>query len=72
MKSILIDIDEVLCTSSLLDEMNKFLGTNYKLDDFHEYYIDDILGSDENKQKFYEKIQYIDLYHNATIMDNAV
>ena len=72
MKKLLIDIDEVICTSTLLDEMNKFLGTNYKLNDFHEYYIDDILGSDENKQKFYEKIQYIDLYHNATIMDNAV
>lgn len=72
MKSLLVDVDEVICTSSLLGEMNKFLGTNYKLDDFHEYYIDDILGSDENKEKFYNSLKNIDLYENAIIMDNAV
>ena len=67
----MVDVDEVICTSSLLDEMNKFLGTNYKLDDFHEYYIDDILGSDENKDKFYDSIKNVDLYENAIIMDDA-
>ena len=54
MQKLLVDIDEVLCQSTFLDEMNKFLKTNYKIDDFTEYYIDDALGTDENKQKFYK------------------
>ena len=72
MKKILIDIDEVICTSSLLDEMNKFLGTDYKLDDFKKYYIDDILGSDLNKEIFYKTLQNIDLYKDARIFDNVI
>ena len=72
MKKLLIDIDEVICTSTLLDEMNKFLGTNYKLNDFHEYYIDDILGSDDNKTRFYKTLQNIDLYKDAELFDNVV
>lgn len=72
LKKILIDIDEVICTSSLLDEMNKFLGTDYKLDDFKKYYIDDILGSDLNKEIFYKTLQNIDLYKDAKIFDNVI
>lgn len=72
LKKILIDIDEVICTSSLLDEMNKFLGTDYKLDDFKKYYIDDILGSDLNKEIFYKTLQNIDLYKVAKIFDNVI
>lgn len=71
-KKILIDVDEVLCQSSFLDEINKFLDTKYSLDDFSEYYIDDVLGTDENKQKFYGIIKDKDLYQNAKIYDGAV
>ena len=71
MKKILIDIDEVICTSTLLDEMNKFLGTSYKLEDFHEYYIDDILGDDFNKEKFYSSVHNVDLYKYTYIFNNA-
>lgn len=69
---ILIDIDEVICQSTFLDEINSFLGTNYELDFFTEYYIDDILGTDENKELFYKKIKDVDLYKNARIYEGAV
>ena len=72
MKKLLIDIDEVLCQSTFLDEINKFLNTNFNLEDFKEYYIDGILGSHENKEKFYDKIKCVDLYSNARIFDDAV
>ena len=72
MKKLLIDIDEVICQSEFLDEMNKFLGTNYSIDDFKEYYIDDILGSDDNKMDFYNIIRNKDLYKNAHIYPGAV
>lgn len=72
MKKILIDIDEVLCQSTFLDEINKFLGTSYELDYFTEYYIDDILGSDDNKNKFYETLRNKDLYKSARIYDGVV
>lgn len=55
-----------------MDEINKFLDTKYSLDDFSEYYIDDVLGTDENKQKFYGIIKDKDLYQNAKIYDGAV
>ena len=71
MRTLLVDIDEVLCQSTFLDEINKFLGTSYELDYFTEYYIDDILGSDENKEKFYKTIKNKDLYKNARIYDGA-
>ena len=72
MQKLLVDIDEVLCQSTFLDEMNKFLKTNYKIDDFTEYYIDDALGADKNRQKFYKVLEDKDLYKNAKIYDGAI
>lgn len=72
MKTLFVDVDEVICQSEFLNEINKFLGTNYKINDFSDYFIDDILGSDENKVKFYEKIKNKNLYENPIIYDNAV
>lgn len=70
-KKILIDVDQVICDSGYLKLMNEFLGTNYKLEDFTEYYIDDVIGDDNKKQAFYDYFVSKDAYENAEIFDNA-
>jgi len=69
-KKILIDVDEVICNPGFLFLMNKFLGTNYKMDDFTEYYIDDVI--EENKrQQFYDYFVENNTYENAQIYENV-
>lgn len=70
-KKILIDVDEVICDSGFLKLMNEFLGTNYKLEDFTEYYIDDVIGDDNKKQEFYNYFVSKDAYADAIVFDNA-
>ena len=68
-KKLLIDVDEVLCNSGFLPLVNEFKNTNYKIDDFTDYYLDDyVLSSGKEKQKFYlEK----NSYDYATLLPNA-
>jgi len=71
-KKILIDVDEVICDSGFLYLVNKFLNTNYKIDDFTEYYIDDyVLKDDETKEKFYQYYLQHNSYDYATLLPNA-
>ena len=42
-KKILLDCDKVICFSGFLEAVNDFLGTNYEIDDFTDYYIDDVI-----------------------------
>ena len=71
MKKLLIDVDEVICDPGFLYLVNKFLGTSYKISDFTEYYIDDIIGSEERRQEFYRwRLQY-NQYDYATIFEDA-
>lgn len=70
-KKILIDVDEVICDPGFLYLINEFLGANYKIDDFTEYYLDDVLGSDANKQKFYKYYLEHNSYHYAKIFPHA-
>ena len=72
MKSILIDVDEVICYNGFLPLLNKFLGTNYRLDDFTTYYIDDVIGSDEKKAKFYKLLEIVDLYENVEFLPGSI
>jgi len=69
---LLIDVDEVICHPGLLPAMNRFMGTNYKINDFTTYYLDDILGDDENKQRFYDTLQDMDLYEEVEFIPDAV
>lgn len=51
-KDLLLDIDEVFCFSGFLPAINDFLGTNYKIDDFTEYYIDKAVIPKERFEEF--------------------
>ena len=70
-KTILIDVDEVICNSALIDILNDFLKTNYKLDDFKEYYMDGVVPEDR-KEEFYNLLAKTDCYQNAHMIDGAI
>ncbi len=71
-KKILIDVDEVICDSGFLNMLNEYLNTNYTIDFFKTYYIEEDVMSDENqKLDFYQFISKKNPYEYATIYKGA-
>ena len=71
-KSILLDVDEVICFSGYLELVNEFLHTNYTIDDFEEYYIDTVAIPDDQKPQFYQFIRTKDQYANRETLPGAL
>ncbi len=70
-KTLLLDIDEVFCFSGMLDAINDFLGSNYAIDDFSDYYIDKIVIPEERFDEFNEFLDNRNMYENAQILPYA-
>ena len=71
-KKILLDIDEVFCFSGYLELVNEFLNTNYKIDDFDDYYIDEVAIPEDKKEEFYKFASTKDQYANPVILPGAI
>lgn len=71
-KSILLDVDEVISFSGFLQAVNDFMRTNYIIDDFEDYYIDEVAIPKEKFDEFNNFINNINLYENAHVLPNAV
>lgn len=71
-RSILIDLDYVICHPGFLPIINEFLGTKYEESDFSEYIIDDIVfDSQEKKEEFYDYYIKQDGYKDAILFEGA-
>lgn len=70
-RSILIDLDFVICHPGFLSILNEFLGTDYKEEDFTEYIIDGIIGDENKIQEFYEYYLSKDGYKDAILFEGA-
>lgn len=70
-KILLVDVDEVICFSGLLDAINEFLGSSYVIDDFSEYYIDKVAIPKERFDEFQKFLNGKNLYENAQILPYA-
>lgn len=70
-KKILLDLDDVICEPGYLTLINKFLNTNYTLDDFDTYYLDDIIEDEEEKIKLNHFYLKHNLYDYAKVLPNA-
>ena len=71
-KSILLDVDDVICFAGFLDYANEFMDTNYEIDDIKTYFIDDTIIP-QNKIKEYNKfLNSKNIYENAHILPNAI
>lgn len=71
-KDILLDVDEVICFSGFLEAVNDFMQTNYVVDDFTDYYIDEVVIPKERFNEFNSFVNKRNLYENAHILPNAV
>ncbi len=71
-KKIILDVDEVICFGGFLDAVNDFLGTNYVIDDFTDYYIDEAAIPANRMDEFNKFIQGRDMYKNPHILPNAI
>lgn len=71
-KTIIIDVDEVICFGGFLEAVNEFLGTNYVIDDFTDYYIDAACIPEERMDEFNKFVQGRNMYKNPHMLPNAV
>ena len=71
-KSILLDVDEVICFAGYLDAANKFMNTNYKIEDINTYYIEDALIPQDKIKEYNSFINNINFYENPFILPNAI
>lgn len=70
-KTMLVDLDYVICYPGFLKILNDFLGTNYVENDFEEYIIDPVIGSQERINEFYAYYLLQDGYKDAILIDGA-
>lgn len=71
-KRLLLDVDEVICFSGFLPIINEFLNTNFIIDDFQDYYIDDVVIPKERFKEFNDFLRTKNLYEKAHILPNAI
>lgn len=72
MRKIMIDMDDVICTGGYLELLNKYLNTNYKIDDFKEYFLEEFLIPKEEKNKYFDFFFKENVYNYSYLLDNAV
>lgn len=70
-KKLLVDLDYVICHPGFFKILNDFCNTNYKEEDFTEYIIDDVIGTQEKINAFYEYYLEQDGYKDAVLIDGA-
>lgn len=68
-KTLVIDMDDVITTDTLTGIINEYLGTNYKDDDFTEFYKQDIVP---DKEKFFKYFLTKNEYNYGFINPNAI
>lgn len=72
MKTIVCDFDDVICYNKMVDIVNKFLHSDYKMEDFIEGYDPSSFVHDPKKMRALQKyILKKNIYKNATLIDGA-
>jgi len=71
-KKILLDVDEVICFSGFLEAVNEFLGTNYLIDDFTDYYIDEVAIPEDQFEDFKRFAASRNNYENPQFLPGAI
>lgn len=71
-KILLLDVDEVFCFPGFLNSINEFLNTHYRIDDFTDYYIDEVAIPKERFDEFNKFLNNKNIYENAYILPYAI
>ena len=69
MKTLMIDMDNVITDTIFLDLINEFLKTNYKLSDLKSYYMQDLII--DRKDEFWNWVKDKSFYHKAPLVDGC-
>lgn len=67
-KKIMIDMDDVITTGGFLYLINKYLNTNYDMNDFKDFYMQDMIP---NKEEFFKWFIKQNLYDYCKMLPNA-
>ncbi len=71
-KDLLLDVDDVICFPGFLPAINDFLKSNYKIDDFTNYYMEEEVIPKEQMEAFNHFLRTKNLYEQATVLPGAV
>ena len=69
MKRLLIDMDNCITDPLILEYINEFKNTNYKLDEQTDFYLQNLVT--RNKEQFWKFLNEKNLYENAELKDNC-
>lgn len=69
MKTIMVDMDNVLTYGNFSKILEDYLGYKPNYDNIKNYYIQDIL--EDKKDEFFSKFKDIDMYENATLLPDC-
>ena len=69
MKTIMVDMDNVITDSRFFVLINEFLGTNYEWNDFKTYYLQEIIG--DKKEEFWNYVKDRNFYEGATLFEGC-
>ena len=69
MKSIMVDMDDVLTSGNFSEILEDYLGYKPDYDNIKTYYIQDILG--DKKADFFSKFKDMDMYEKATLLPDS-
>lgn len=72
MKSIMIDLDETICSPAYLEEVNKFLKTNYKYEDIDTYFVEDIIPEKQREEFLDYFYKNVNVYTHAKVFPRAI
>lgn len=71
-KVLLLDVDEVIVFSGFLEAVNEFMNTSYEIDDFTNYYIDEVVIPKEKMPEFNNFLRNRNMYEKPSLLPNAV
>lgn len=72
MKTILIDVDDVMCPNHFLPVLNSYLGKNYTENDIDDVKFEKVFFPDEKERnKFYDYYLSVDSYQGLTFYKDA-
>ena len=69
MKTIMVDMDNVIVDTALLKYINEFLGTDYKRDDMKGYYLQELIS--HKKEEFWEFVKDRNFYDGMEMFDDC-
>lgn len=69
MKTIMVDMDDVLTYGNFSEILEDYLGYKPDYDNIKTYYIQDILG--DKKADFFSKFKDMNMYENATLLPDS-